>query len=145
MNTPENSQSPISANITARDISGQVAIGSHNQMTQHTLPATPPTVTAAEREELRQLFEQLRRQVQVEAPTEKQHSALERVDELETAIADDKPDLTTIQYIRRWFMKNLPTVTGTITGIVVHPIVGKLVEAAGEMAADEFRSRVSND
>lgn len=139
------SQSPkpqpsISANITARDISGQVAIGAHQQVSQAVGQAAAP-VTAAELAQLHQLFEQLRHQVQGEVDGDRLGSALERVDELETAIAADKPDLTTMAYVRGWFAKHLPTLTGAVTGIVIHPIVGKLVEAAGEMAATEFRDR----
>jgi hypothetical protein len=141
---PPSSQPAITANITAGNIPGQIAIGSNNQLTQQQIQAPSP-VTAAEREELHRLFDQLRHQVQAETPPEKQAPALERVDELEAAIAEAKPDLTTMDYVKRWFAKHLPKLSGTVTGIVIHPIVGKLVEAAGDMAAAEFRSRFGAD
>jgi hypothetical protein len=39
-----------------------------------------------------------------------------------------------------WFGKNLPTLAGSITGLIIHPVVGKIVEAAGELAASQFRA-----
>jgi hypothetical protein len=34
---------------------------------------------------------------------------------------------------------------GSVVGLVVHPVVGKVVEAAGEMAAGEFKRQVGVD
>lgn len=143
MNASDPSQPSISANITARDISGQVVLGSQNTVSQQIGTAPETLVTPAELEELRQCFQQLRQQVQLDTPPEKQASALERVDELEAAIATEKPDLTTIQYVKNWFAKHIPKLAGSVTGIIIHPIVGKLVEAAGDMAAADFRDRFS--
>ena len=143
MNNLNQSQPSISANITARDISGQVVLGSQNTVSQQSGIAPESLVTPAELEELRQCFQQLRQQVQLNAPTEKQASALERVDELEATITTEKPDLTTIQYVKNWFGKHLPKLAGAVTGIIIHPIVGKLVEAVGDMAAADFRDRFS--
>ena len=41
---------------------------------------------------------------------------------------------------RAWFGKNLPALAGSITGLIIHPVVGKIVEAAGELAASQFRA-----
>lgn len=141
MNTSDQSQPSISANIAAQDISGQVVVGNQNTLSQQIGPSAEAIVTPAELEELRQQFQQLKQQIQAEASPDKQGAALERVEELEAAITAEKPDLTTIQYVKNWFGKHLPKLTGTLTGIVVNPIVGKLVEAAGEMAAVDFRER----
>ena len=56
------------------------------------------------------------------------------------AVVAEERDLTTLQYIRTWFGKNLPTLAGSITGLIIHPVVGKIVEAAGEPAASQFRA-----
>ena len=72
MNNLNQSQPSISANITARDISGQVVLGSQNTVSQQSGIAPESLVTPAELEELRQCFQQLRQQVQLNAPTEKQ-------------------------------------------------------------------------
>ena len=38
-------------------------------------------------------------------------------------------------------IKHLPAVAGSITALVFHPILGKLVEAGGDALAAEFRRR----
>ncbi len=143
MNTFDSSQSSISANITAGDISGQIVVGHQNTLNQRIGSSSDTTVTPAELEELRQQFQQLRQQIQAAGAADKQASALERVEELEAAITAEKPDLTTIQYVKNWFGKHLPKLAGAVTGVIIHPIVGKLVEAAGDMAATDFRDRFS--
>jgi hypothetical protein len=44
-----------------------------------------------------------------------------------------------MQSIRQWFGAHLPLLAGAVTSVIVHPVVGKLVEAAGDMVAGEFR------
>ena len=129
----------INANISGH-VSGQVGVGKGITQTQ-TIGAEPPKVTETELAELRKLLSELKAQVEVEAPPEKKDGALERVEELEQAVTAKEPDLTTMEYVRRWFAKNLPTLAGAVTGVVVNPIVGKVVEAAGEGLAAEFRRR----
>ncbi|HET9587923.1 MAG TPA: hypothetical protein VFO91_03945 [Anaerolineales bacterium] len=120
------------------DVSGQLAAG--NNITQVSKKTDSP-VTKADIEELHQLFKQLRAQVEAEANAAKQDAALERVDELEQAITEEKPDLSTMEYVKNWFVRNLPGLAGTVTSVVVHPIVGKLVEAGGDALVGEFRRR----
>ncbi|HEX7974833.1 MAG TPA: hypothetical protein VF498_10520, partial [Anaerolineales bacterium] len=81
-------------------------------------------------------------QVRQAAPPEKAGAALERADELEEAIRTERPDLTTVEYVRNWFLQNLPGLAGTVTGVLVNPIIGKLVQAAGDGLAAEFRKRL---
>ena len=57
----------------------------------------------------------------------------------------EEPDLTTAQYVGRWFARNLPRLAGAVTGVVIHPIVGKLVGAAGDALVAEFRVLVGSD
>jgi len=52
-----------------------------------------------------------------------------------------EPDLTTMEYVKKWFVKNLPALAGSVTSLVVHPVVGKLVTAAGDAAVAEFNRR----
>ena len=70
-----------------------------------------------------------------------QDSASERIDELEEAIIAEKPDLSTMEYVGNWFTKNLPAIAGSVTSLVIHPIVGKLVQAAGDATVSEFERR----
>ena len=129
----------ISVNIRG-DVSGQIVVGDNNQVTKS---ITHQAVTSAELEELRKALLELRSRVQAEAPADKRDAALERVDELEHAMLEKAPDLSTMEYVKNWFGKHLPGLAGTVVGVLVHPVVGKLVEAAGEMLTDEFKKRFS--
>jgi len=127
--------------VTGGHVSGQVAVG--NGITQVQTTAAPrPEVTEAELAELRQALADLKAQVAAQAPPEQRDAALERVDELASAITADEPDLTTMEYVKRWFASHLPALAGAVTGVVVHPVVGKLVEVAGDAVAAEFRRRL---
>ena len=125
------------------DVSGQVAIGSGiRQSWTAGAPAERPT--EAELAGFRQALEELRAQVAAAAPSpEVQAAATERVRELESAVLAEgaEPDLTTLEYVRKWFVKNLPSLAGAGTSVVVDAVVGKLVTAAGDAAAAEFRRR----
>jgi hypothetical protein len=130
--------------VISGDVSGQVAVGKGITQTQ-TVGGARPEVTEAELAELRQALADLKARVEAEAPPEKKEAALERVEELEEAVTAEEPDLTTMEYVKRWFVKNLPGLAGTVTSVVVHPIVGKLVEAAGDALAAEFRRRFGGE
>ena len=124
------------------DVSGQLAAGENiSQMSTK----TTGEVTKAELEELRQLLATLRSKVEVEAQPDKKGAALERVGELEEAITEKKPDLSTMEYVKNWFVKNLPGLAGTVTSVVIHPIVGKLVEAGGDALVEEFHRRFGRE
>jgi hypothetical protein len=138
MDDKQNSGDVIHAEISG-PVSGQVGVGKGITQTQTT--GDRPQVTEAELVELRKMFSDLKARIEVEAPPEKKNPALERAQELEEAVTAKEPDLTTMEYVKRWFVKNLPTVAGAVTGIVVNPIVGKVVEAAGEGLATQFRKR----
>jgi tetrahydromethanopterin S-methyltransferase subunit G len=119
---------------------GQVGVGrdiSQSYVRTHT--EGPAPVTEADLAELRQAVENVRAEIVAEVPPDQQAAALERVDELQEAVLAEEPDLTTLQYVRKWFGKNLPRLAGSITGLILHPVVGKVVEAAGELAASQFR------
>lgn len=133
----------ISAQISG-SVSGQLAIGENITQTQR-IQTGSAAVTEAELETLRNLIVELKEQVGALAPAEKQSTALEKASELEEAILAKEPDLTTMEYIRNWFVKNIPQLAGTVTSVVVNPIVGKLVEAAGETVAHEFKRRFGID
>jgi hypothetical protein len=127
----------IEARVTG-PVQGQVAIG--REIAQHqSAGAMTVQVTQDERAQLRQAFADLRAQVAADAPGEHRAAALERVDELEEATTAGPPDLTTIAYVRGWFARRLPGLAGTVVGILVNPIVGKLVASAGDAAVEQLR------
>jgi hypothetical protein len=124
------------------DVRGQIAIGnniSQSQVNSH------PVATPAEMKDLRQLINELRSKIETEVAPAKKDSALERVGELEQAITEEKPDLTTMEYVKNWFGKNVPALAGMVTSVVVHPIVGKLVEAGGDMLVKDFNKRFGGE
>jgi hypothetical protein len=126
--------------VISGDISGQVAVG--DGITQYqTLGATPPAPTGGELAALRQALADLRLQVAAQVPPDRQGAALERVTELAEAVTAGEPDLATMEYVQRWFARQLPGLAGAVTGIVLHPTVGKLVAGAGAALAAEYRRR----
>ncbi len=138
MSEQERSGDSISA-IISGGVSGQVAVG--KGITQAQTSGTEPQVTDAELEELRQIMEDIKAVVEAEAPPELQQAATERLGELEQAVTAKEPDLSTMEYVKRWFSKNVPKCAGYVTALVVHPLVGKLVQAGGEALFAEFRRR----
>lgn len=125
----------ISANISG-GVNGEVAVGMHIAQNQ-TMGAT--RASSEDLAQLRAAFAQLAAQVDAQAPPQRRLAAAERIGELEQACLADEPDITTIQYVARWFQSNVPQLAGAVAGIVVHPIVGKLVGAAADTLLAEFR------
>ncbi|TCC51506.1 hypothetical protein E0H73_41045 [Kribbella pittospori] len=122
------------------DVHGQVAVG--NDIRQEQYVGVPRVqVTEEERQELRAAVDQLKAEVAAAAPPELRQAAIECVQELDEAVNTDEPDLSKIEYVRGWIGRHLPQIAGSITSLVFHPVLGKLVEAAGGMLADEFRRR----
>jgi hypothetical protein len=131
----------ITASISG-PISGQVAVGKGITQTQRIGAAAG--FTEAEEAEFRNLFAKLKEQIAAEAPPDKKAPAVEQVEELHQALSVEKPDRTTLtkmERVKNWFVKNLPNIAGTVTSVFIHPLVGKLVEAGGDVLAGEFRHR----
>jgi hypothetical protein len=126
----------IEARVTG-PVQGQVAIGREIAQ-QQSVGRMAVEVTPDERAQLDQAFAQLRESVSAAAPEDRREAALERLDELEHATTDGEPDLPTIHYVRGWFAKHLPDLAGSVVGVLVHPVVGKLVASAGDAAVDQF-------
>jgi hypothetical protein len=60
------------------------------------------------------------------------------VDELEQALVADQPDLTTIEYVKQWFARKLPAAAGLVASVLIHPLVGGIVERAGDKLANSI-------
>ena len=139
MSDEKESGDTISATIGNVSDRSQVAVGHHIEQSQ--VHGAPPVMTEAEMGQLRQMFEELKTKIAQEAPPAEKDKALERVDELHEAVTAKEPDLTTMEYVRNWFVKNLPSVAGSVVSLIVHPLVGKLVEVGGEAISTTFRKR----
>jgi hypothetical protein len=126
--------------IISGDISGQVAVGEGITQMQAS-GASLPRVTEADTAELQRMLIDLKARVEGEAPPEKKKAALERVEELEEAVTAEGFDLATMEYVERWFAKHVPGLAEAVRDLIVHPVVGRRVEAVGGDVVAEFRRR----
>lgn len=127
------------------DLTGQVAIGEHiRQQVIHNLESQRPP-SDLELEELHREFSAGRDEVAAQAPAEQRDEAVRKLDELEAAVTADEPRVSTMEHVRDWFADHLPGLLGSVTSLVVHPIVGKLVGVAGDAVVREFRRRFNLD
>ncbi len=117
--------------------SGQVAVGKNIQQEQQI--GSGNQISSDDLQQVEKLFADLKQQIALQAPADKKEAALQRVDELQQEVVSQKPSLTTFEYMRNWFAKNLPSMAGAVASVVVNPIVGKVVEAAGTIAADQLK------
>jgi hypothetical protein len=92
-------------------------------------------------DELGKLFQSLSRLVEEQAPPDKKAAALQQVGELKAAVQAPKPDVNRMEAVLNWFKRNIPQLAGAVASVIVNPIVGQVVQAAGEVAADELRRR----
>ncbi len=122
------------------NVEGQVAVGSGITQSQVRVQSEG-SVTAEDLAALRSLLASLRDDVARDAPEGQREAALERIDELAEAVTAEEPDLSVMEYVKGWFGKHLPQLAGAVASVVVHPVVGKVVGAAGDLAAAEFRRR----
>ncbi|WP_330231201.1 hypothetical protein OHA40_01135 [Nocardia sp. NBC_00508] len=124
-------------------VSGQFTVGSDNTVSRIEAGRDAIQVTAADVAALRGEFARLRSQLPPDTAVTDQ--ARDRLDELEEAVTAPEPDLSTMEYVRNWFVRNLPELAGAVTGLIVHPIVGQLVGAVGGTLAAEFQRRFGFD
>jgi hypothetical protein len=134
MTKDQSSGDRISGAVTG-PVQGQVAIGKAIAQHQET-GSMAIGLTDAERAELDAVFAGLREQVAAAVPEADRPGAIERLDELQEAVVADKPDLTTIQYVKDWFVRKAPAAAGLVASVLIHPIVGQIVERAGGKLAD---------
>ncbi|WP_051022399.1 hypothetical protein [Nocardia pneumoniae] len=124
-------------------VSGQFTVGRDNTVSRIEAGRDAVQVTAADMDALRSEFARVR--VQLPPDTAVTDQARDRLDELEKAVTAPEPDLSTMEYVRNWFVRNLPELAGTVTGLIVHPIVGRLVAGVGGALAAEFQRRFGFD
>lgn len=144
MGKEQNSGDHITANLAGATVPGMVAVGKDLRQGQ-TVGTMSTKVSDAELADLRADFDAMRAQIHAQAPEDKRDAALERLDELESAVVTDEPDPATAGYVKGWFARNLPQLAGGVVSLVIHPVVGKLVEAAGEVVADQFGKLVGSE
>jgi hypothetical protein len=114
----------------------QVVVGDYNTVSQKI--GLSPQETA----HLRSLFGDLRTAVAAQAPPDQREAALSEAKDLEGAIVAEHPDPSRVRSALRWFRDNAPQLAGSVASLLVNPLVGKVVEAAGEVVAGQFREVV---
>jgi hypothetical protein len=97
-------------------------------------------ISGADRAELQALVAALEARVRAEAPPERRAEAAELVDELENAILAEVPRVARMAFIRDWFSAHLPRLADAVNALVVSPLAGRIVSAAGDLAAAEYRN-----
>jgi len=117
----------------------QVVVGDYNTVSQKV------GLTPEETAELKSVFGDLKTTIAEQAPEDRRDEALAQADELEHAVVAAEPDPGRIRKAIRWFRDNAPQLAGTVASVVINPLVGKVVEAAGEAIADQFRQVVKEE
>jgi len=121
------------------DVSGsQIIVGDGNVLTIRKTSGP----SQAELSELLSAFASLKEQIAKSAPADKKEDALQKADELQATVMAKRPDPSKMAAIRDWFVRNAPGIAGAVTGLVVNPIVGKLVAAAGDAVVNEFKKKL---
>lgn len=118
---------------------GAFVVGSGNTVTS---TVTQGQAAAPDLSELERLLAALREEIAREAPPAQKPEALSRVAELEKAVKKPTPaNLSTMEYVGNWFKENLPKMAGSVSTLVLSPVVRKLVETAGSAVSQEFVRR----
>jgi hypothetical protein len=120
-------------------VGGNVVVGSgnvvgHGNVTGHhnVVGNQNSVVTANDLAEFRAAVDSLKQRM----PTPEAAAQLET---LHAAATAPTPDVSTMAKVRGWFATHLPTFAGAVTGLLVHPVVGALVKAAGDAVVEQFK------
>lgn len=116
----------------------QLIIGDYNRVSQKI------GLSSEETTELRAVFDDLRSAV-ADAPPDQREKALAEANEVEAAIVTDSPQPQRVRQALVWFRDNAPQLAGAVAGVLINPLVGKVVEGAGEAIADQFRDLASEE
>ena len=138
---PDAGQPNVSISVGGNN-TGAIWAGNQNRVIINERTGAATEISAQEVRSLADSIAALREKVASQAPPEQRAAAVAQVDKLQDAILP-KPQVNKMQEVRDWFVKHAPAVLGTVTSLFVNPIVGKIVEAAGDMAASAFVKRFS--
>jgi hypothetical protein len=97
-------------------------------------------ISDADRAEVRERVAALKATVWAVAPPDQRNAAAELVDELEAAIVAEAPQVSRMAFIRDWFSAHVPKVAAAVSELILSPLVGRIIGAAGDLAVAEFRN-----
>lgn len=98
-----------------------------------------PQLSQADIQQVERLLADLKREIaSLDIPEKRKLVGEEFVEQLEQELTkqDERPDGSIIKVAGDWLLKNIPGLAGALTSLFLNPIVGKVVEAAGDLAAD---------
>jgi hypothetical protein len=119
---------------------GAIWSGNQNRVIINTKTGAATTLSPEDIRALTVTMTTLRDQIAAQIPAAQRAAALQEVDKLQDAILP-QPKISRMAEVRDWFLKNAPAVLGALTAVFTNPIIGKIVEAGGEMAAGAFRKQ----
>jgi hypothetical protein len=126
--------------VVGGSVGGNFVVGDHNSIIGS--PVTNyPRPTEAQLAAFQADVDALKAQAIAAVPPAEAVKAIEQLGEFHKAATAEKPDLTTMQKVRNWFVDHAPTMVGAVTGLLIHPVVGALVKSAGDAIAGEFKER----
>lgn len=139
MTSDEQASGKYNINISGDMSHSQTVVGDYNTVTQKI------GLTPQEAAQLRAVFAGLRSAVAEQAPPERREAALSEAGELEGAIVAERPDPGRVRRALEWFRDNAPQLVGAVTSVLVSPVVGKVVEGAGQAVAGQFRELAEDE
>ncbi len=101
-------------------------------------------LTAAELAQVESLVSGLKNAVEGQALSDDEKAEAKMMAgrlEKELTVKDRKPDGSKLRAAAQWLLDYGGKIAGAVTSIFVSPIVGKVVEAAGELAASWFKEK----
>jgi hypothetical protein len=125
---------------TISNVGGQAAIGTDIQQTQTWIDLTAAP-TAEELQQLAAAFTSLKAEIERDALPEVREEAIQQAEALEQATVGPEPNVSAMATARRWFLEHAPKLFGAVTAVIINPIVGKVVQTAGDAIAEEYRRR----
>jgi hypothetical protein len=125
---------------TISNVGGQAAIGTDIQQTQTRIDLTAAP-TAEELQQLAAAFTSLKAEIERDAPPEVREEAVQQAGALEQATTGPEPNVSAMATAQRWFLEHAPKLFGAVTVVIINPIVGKVLQTAGDAIAEEYRSR----
>lgn len=70
---------------------------------------------------------------------DKRNEAISKASELNKEIIKKKPERSKIEQLKGWLKDNVPEVAGAVTSLFMNPIIGKVVEKAGEIVSKKIK------
>lgn len=119
----------------------QFNVGDHAVLTMHAGRAADERLTDDQLASLREQIARLEEEAATVVPEERSEAASEQLRDLAAAtVGADEPDPSRLKRIGRWFVRNAPELAGSVTTLLLGPLVGTLVGAAGGLTAAMFEA-----